>query len=115
MLQPTVRRTGTPRGQAPVVESYDRHERLTALSAIAVSSKRRWLGLVFDLVDLNALTKVFELFVKRLLRKIGGSITNVIDRLRAHKSAAKGLLVKCPVQLAMEWRDSYSQQLNPRE
>ena len=103
MLQPTVRRTWAPRGQTPILKSYDRHDRLTAVSAITVSPQRRRLGLVFDLLDHNLATEDFELFVERLLRKIRGPITMVIDRLGAHKSAAKRLLVKYPARLAFEW------------
>jgi len=49
MLQPTVRRTWAPRGQTPILKSYDRHDRLTAVSAVTVSPQRRRLGLVLDL------------------------------------------------------------------
>jgi transposase len=115
MLQPTVRRTWAPRGQTPILESYDRHDRLTAVSAVTVSPQRRRLGLVFDLLDHNLATADFELFVERLLRKIRGPITMVIDRLGAHRSAAKRLLVTYPARLAFEWLWPYSPDLNPTE
>lgn len=115
MLQPTVRRTWAPRGQTPILKSYDRHDRLTAVSAVTVSPRRRRLGLVFDLLDHNLATEDFELFVERLLRKIRGPITMVIDRLGAHRSAAKRLLVKYPARLAFEWLPPYSPDLNPTE
>ena len=85
MLQPTVRRTWAPRGQTPIRKSYDRYDRLTAVSAITASPQRRRLGLVFDLLDHNLATEDCELFVARLLRKIRGPITVVIDQLGAQK------------------------------
>lgn len=39
----------------------------------------------------------------------------VIDRLGAHKSAAKRLLVKYSARLAFEWPPPYSPDLNPTE
>lgn len=112
MLQPTVQRTWAPRGQTPILRSYDR---LTAVSAVTVSPRRRRLGLVFDLLDHNLATEDFELFVERLLRNICGPITMVIDWLGAHKSAAKQLLVKYLARLAFAWLPPYSPDLNPTE
>jgi transposase len=39
----------------------------------------------------------------------------VIDRLGAHRSAAKRLLFKYPARLAFEWLPPYSPDLNPPE
>lgn len=115
MLQPTVRRTWAPRGQTPILASYDRHDRITAISALTVSPKRRRIGLVFDLLDHNLATEDFELFVERLLRRIRGPVTMIIDRLNAHKSAAKRLVEKYGNRLAFEWLPAYSPDLNPSE
>jgi hypothetical protein len=40
MLTPTVRRTLAPRGKTPILRSWDRHDRISALSAVTVSPKR---------------------------------------------------------------------------
>ena len=50
MLTPTVRRTFAPRGQTPLIKSWDRHDRISAISAVTVSPKRRRLGLYFHLM-----------------------------------------------------------------
>ncbi len=39
MLQPVVRRTWAPRGETPVHRSWDRHDRLSVISAITVSPR----------------------------------------------------------------------------
>lgn len=115
MLQPTVRRTCAPRGQTPILKSYGRHDRLNAVSAVTVSPRRRLLGIVFDLLDHNLATEDFEVCVDRLLRKICGPITLVIDRLGANKSASQRLLVEYPARLAFEWLPPYWPDLNPTE
>ena len=50
MLTPTVRRTLVPRGQTPILETWDRHDRISAVSAGTVSPRRRQLGLHFRLL-----------------------------------------------------------------
>ncbi len=56
MLTPTVRRTFAPRGETPILRNWDRHDRISAISAITVSPTRRRLGLVYRLLpdDVNA-------------------------------------------------------------
>ncbi len=115
MLQPTARRTWAPRGRTPILKSYDRHDRITAISAVTDSPRRLRLGFVFDLLDHNLAAEDFELFVNRLLRKIRAPITMVIDRLGARKSAAKRLLAKHPDRLAFDWLPPYTPDLNPTE
>ena len=72
MPQPTVRRTWAPRGQTPILRTYDRRDRITAISAVTLSPNRRRLGLHFDLLDHNNKAAEFELFIVRLLRKVRG-------------------------------------------
>lgn len=115
MLQPTVRRTWAPRGQTPILRSYDRRDRITAVSAVTLSPRRRRLGLHFDLLDHNMKADDFELFVVRMLRKVRGRVTIVLDRLGAHRSAATRLLARYPKRLRFEWLPPYSPQLNPTE
>ncbi len=115
MLQPTVRRTWAPKGQTPILKSYDRHDRLSAISAITVSPKRRRLGLYFDILDHNVKADDFEMFVDRLLRRIRRPIILVIDRYSVHRSAAKRLLARHPKRLSIEWLPAYAPELNPDE
>jgi len=115
MLQPTVRRTWAPRGQTPIHYSWDRRDRLSAVSAITVSPARRRLGLYFDILDHNVLTDDFERFVVELLRRLGRPIILVMDRYQVHRSAAKRLLARFPGRLHIEWLPSYAPDLNPDE
>jgi hypothetical protein len=45
MLNPTVRRTYAPRGETPILKSWDRRDRISALGAITVSPKQQRLNL----------------------------------------------------------------------
>jgi len=115
MLQPTVRRTWARKGQTPILKSYDRRDRLSAISAVTVSPKRRRLGLYFDILDHNVKADDFEAFVDHLLRRVGRPIILVIDRYSVHRGAAKKLLVKHPRRLEIEWLPAYAPELNPDE
>jgi len=48
LLQPTVRRTSAPKGQTPILRSWDRRNRLSVLSTLTCSTKRHRLGLYFS-------------------------------------------------------------------
>src|SRR5207253_4038890 len=50
MLTPTVRRTWAPRGETPILDAWDRRDRISAISSITVSPKTRRLNLYFDLL-----------------------------------------------------------------
>jgi hypothetical protein len=71
------------------------------VSALSVSPQRRRLGLLFDILDHNLTAEDFELFVARLLRKIRGPVTLVIDRLGAHRSAVRSLQAKYGLRLLL--------------
>jgi len=115
MLQPTVRRTWAPKGKTPILTSYDRRDRLSAIWAVTVSPKRRRLGLYFDILDHNVKADDFESFVDQLLRRVGRPIILVIDRYSVHRSAAKKLLAKHRGRLSIEWLPAYAPELNPDE
>ena len=115
MRQPTVRRPWAPRGQTPILKSDDRHDRLSAISALTVSPKRRRLGLYLDILDHNVKADDFEVFVERRLRRIRRPIILVIDRHSVHRSAAKRLLARYPKRLRVEWLPAYAPELNPAE
>lgn len=115
MLQPTVRRTWAPRGQTPIHRSWDRRDRLSAISAITVSPRRRRLGLYFDILDHNVKSEDFEAFVDRLLRRVGRPVILVIDRYSVHRGAARRLLARHPKRLWVEWLPAYAPELNPDE
>jgi len=115
MLQPVVRRTWGPRGQTPIHKSWDRRDRLSAVSAVTVSSPRRRLGLYFDIHDHNIVTEDFVCFVAQLLRSLQRPIILVLDRWQVHRSAARRLVGRFPRRVHIEWLPPYAPELNPDE
>lgn len=115
MLQPTVRRSWAKKGQTPIHYSWDRRDRLSAISAITVSPTRRRFGLYFDILEHNVRTDDFERFISMVLRKLGRPIILVMDRWSVHRSAARRLLVRYPKRLCVEWLPAYAPDLNPDE
>src|SRR5579872_3135517 len=52
-LTPSVRRTLAPRGQTPVLEAWDRRDRISAISCITLSPRCGRPGLYFELLPVN--------------------------------------------------------------
>jgi hypothetical protein len=53
MLAPLVRRTYAPRGRTPILDCWDRRDRVSAISAVTVSPMRRRPNLDFRLLPDN--------------------------------------------------------------
>jgi transposase len=115
LLQPTVRRTWAPQGQTPIHFSWDRHDRLSVISAISISAKRRHLGLYFDISDHNIETEAVEALVAAMARRLRRPIILVMDRWSVHRGAAKRLQVRFGARVDIEWLPSYAPELNPAE
>lgn len=115
MLQPVVRRTWAPRGETPVLNCWDRHDRLSAISAVSLSPQRRRLGLYFDVVDHNIVTDDFVQFVAHLVRRIGRPIILVLDRWPVHRAGARKLKARFGRRIHIEWLPAYAPELNPTE
>ena len=115
MLQPVVRRTWAPRGQTPILSEWDRHDRLSVISAITVSPRRRRWGWVFDILNHNIDTDDFETFVKHVLRRVRRPIVLVLDRYSVHRSGVARPLRRFPKRVQVEWLPAYAPELNPVE
>jgi len=115
MLQPLVRATWAPRGSTPVLKSWDRRDRLTAFSALTVSPRRRRLGLYFALQRRNAKTDDVVAFLLRVRRHLQRRLIVVLDRLAAHRAAARRLTQRHGEAFRFEWLPPYAPQLNPVE
>lgn len=115
MLQPTVRRTWAPHGRTPIHRSWDRRDRLSAISAITVTPRSRRLGLCVDVLQHNVKTEHFVAFLKRLLRRTRRRTVVVLDRLNVHRAAAKELRERYGHRIHFEWLPPYAPELNPDE
>ena len=115
MLQPTVRRTWAPKGQTPILYSWDRRDRLSVISALTCSSKRRHLGLYFSVERHNICAEDFAAFVAGLLRHFPHGIILVIDRWMVHRSGVRHLKHRFGRRVNVEWLPAYAPELNPDE
>jgi transposase len=115
MLQPVVRRTWAPKGCTPVQYSWDRRDRISAISAVTVSTQRRRLGLYFALHDHNICNPEVEAFAAGLLEHLPHGLILVMDRSQPHRSAARRLRQRFPRRLRIEWLPTYAPELNPDE
>jgi transposase len=115
MLQPTVRRTWAPKGQTPILCSWDRRDRLSVISAVTCSPKRRRLGLYFSVERHNICAADFADFVADLLKHFPSGIILVIDRWMVHRSGARLLKGRFGRRIDVEWLPAYAPELNPDE
>jgi hypothetical protein len=113
MLQPLVRRTWAPRGERPVMYCWDRRDRLSVIAGLTLSARRRHVGLYFAIHRRNVKTPEVEAFVRRVQRQVGRPLVVVMDRLPAHRSAARRLAADG--RFGIEWLPAYAPDLNPVE
>jgi transposase len=117
-LTPTVRRTLAPRGQTPVLEAWDRRDRISAISCVTLSPVAGRPGLYFELLPVNRTVHAEEVvaFLKALRRQLRGPFTVVWDRHRIHSKArlVKEFLAEHPEVVAEDF-PGYMPDLNPDE
>jgi len=118
MLTPTVRRTLAPRGKTPVLRSWDRHDRISAISALVVSPSRRRIGLHFRLLadDANVHGEDTVGFLRELRRRLPVPLTILWDRGNVHdrSKAVRAYLAEHP-SIETEPFPSYTPEANPDE
>ncbi len=113
MLQPLVRRTWAPRGKTPIHRSWARHDRLSVISALTVSPRRREVRLFFAIHHDNICTPDAVRFIRSIRRQLGGRILLVWDRLNVHRAATK--VLQRQADIPIEWLPPYAPDLNPVE
>jgi len=115
MLQPIRRRTWAPSGQTPIQRSWDRHERLSAISGITISPRRNRLGMSFRIYRHNIRFLEVLLFLKALHHHLRRKFILILDRYSIHRKAIRLLWKKHPNWFEVEWLPSYAPDLNPVE
>jgi transposase len=117
-LNPSVRRTLAPRGRTPVLEAWDRRDRISAISCVTLSPVRARPGLYFDLLPVNRTVHAEEVvgFLRELRRQLRGPFTVVWDRHKIHSraKAVQAYLAEHP-EIVVEDLPAYAPQLNPDE
>jgi transposase len=118
MLTPLVRRSLWPRGRTQVIDAWQRHDRIWAISCVTLGIEDEQPGLCFELLPegLNARAEDIVAFLKDLRREFGGPLTILWDRHRIH-SRAKVVQQWLAGQTGVVLEDlpAYSPKLNPDE
>jgi transposase len=117
-LTPTVRRTWGKRGRTPIVDAWDRRDRISAISSITVSPKNRRLNLYFDLLpdNVNVHGEDVVTYLRQLKAHLGGPFTLLWDGSRVHDRSAlvRAFLAQHP-EIVTERLPAYAPEVNPDE
>jgi transposase len=115
MLQPVVRRTLAPRGQTPILECWDRHDRLSVISALTLAPQRQRFGLYFDIHSHNIRADDVYRFIQDIRGRLRRKIILVLDRWSVHRAAIRKLLERHAQSIDIELLPAYAPDLNPTE
>ena len=116
MLQPVVRRTWAPRGRTPILRQWDRHDRLSVISAISLAPQRRRLGLYWEIHRQNIRAEEVVRFLRSLRRHLRRGFVLILDRWSVHRAVAVRKFIQVHSDtIRVEWLPSYAPDLNPVE
>ncbi len=117
-LTPSVRRTLAPRGRTPVLDAWDRRDRISAISCVTLSPVAGRPGLYFQLLPANETAHAEDVvaFLEDLRRQLRGPFTVVWDRSNLHSKAkvVQAWLAAHPEVVAEDF-PGYAPELNPDE
>ena len=116
MLTPTVRRTWAPCGRTPILDGWDRRDRLSAISCLSASPKAGRLNLYFRLLPHNVHGEDVVAFLRELKAGLRGPLTVLWDRSPVHRksSVVRAYLERHP-EIVTEDLPAYAPELNPDE
>lgn len=115
LLIPSVRKTWSPVGQTPIFHHRYRHDRISAISGIAVSPKRFHCTLYCQLYEDNIQGEEVVAFLRHLLRQIPGHLIVLLDNGKTHRGDAVEELLASTSRLHLEPFPPYAPELNPDE
>ena len=93
---------------------WDRYDRLSVMGAISLSPQRQRLDLRFNVWHENICTKHVVRFLRQLRQELRRPLVVILDRLPAHRSAARQLRDEGD-GIQFEWLPAYAPDLNPVE
>jgi transposase len=115
LLIPPLQRTWAPRGQTPVLRHRYRRDKLSVISAITVSPKRRRLGLYYQFYDDNVTQLDMAAFLRDLLRHLRQPVILLWDQAAQHKGDPIRAVCHDHPRLQLEYLPAYAPELNPDE
>jgi transposase len=115
LLIPSVRKTWSPVGQTPILVHRYSHERISAISGIAVSPKRFHCTLYCQLYEDNIQGEEVAVFLRHLLRQVRGHLIVLLDNGKTHRGDPVGELLARTSRLHLVPFPPYAPELNPDE
>jgi transposase len=97
-----------------VQRAWHRYDRLSVIAAITVSPERRRMHSRFQVHAENIRTHHIRKFLLQLRQELRRPLVVIMDRLPAHRSAARQLL-ELHDDIEIEWLPGYAPELNPVE
>jgi transposase len=115
LLIPSVRKTWAPRGQTPLLRFWQRHDKISVISAVSVSPRRRRVGLYYQLHRTNIRQPAVCAFLRHLLRHLRGPVIVLWDNGRIHRGPVIRDFGHRIPRLHVEFFPAYAPELNPDE
>jgi transposase len=115
LLIPSVHKTWSPVGQTPIVPHRYRHDRLSAISGIAVSPRRCRCTLYCHLYDDNIQGEEVAAFLRHLLQQIRGPVIALLDNGKIHRGEPVQELLPHTRRLHLVSFPADAPELNPDE
>jgi transposase len=115
LLIPNVKRTWAPKGQTPTVRYVLKHKKISAISALAVSPKRKRIALYLQFRSQAFKGPDVKRFLDHLLKHLRGPILLVWDQGSIHKHTQVKEFVSTHPRLQIEEFPGYAPELNPAE
>ena len=108
-------RTGAPKGRTPIVRYCYKQDRISAISALAVSPKRRRVALYLRLRRRNLTGVDVRAFLQHLLRHLRGPVVLLWDRGTIHRRKEVRRWITTHPRLHVEEFPAYAPDLTPAE
>ncbi len=112
---PSVRKTWSPVGQTPILVHRYCHERISAISGIAVSPKRFHCTLYCQLYEDNIHGEEVAAFLRHLLHQVKGHLIVLLDNGKIHRGDPVQELLAHTSRLHLAPFPPYAPELNPDE
>lgn len=115
LLIPNVKRTWAPKGQTPTIRYCFKHKKISAISALAVSPRRKRIALYLQFRKRSFKGPDVQRFLTYLLKQIQGPIILLWDGGRIHRDSKVKAWCKRHPRLQVEEFPGYAPELNPAE
>jgi transposase len=116
LLIPIIARTWAPKGQTPVLRTAGSWTKISAISTLTVSPKRRHLALYARFhSQKNIRQDQVVAFLTVLLRHLRGNVVLLWDRSQVHRARSVGCFLRKHPRLHVHLLPPYAPELNPDE